>query len=40
MAFFVFDNQRGDSEVGIAENLNRESWRGRCPVAGCEGCFE
>ena len=40
VAFFVFDNQSGDSEVGVAEDLNRESRRGCCPVAGCEGCAE
>ena len=40
VAFFVFDNQRGDSEFGVAEDLNCESRCGCCPVAGCEGCSE
>ena len=40
VAFFVFHDQGGDSEVGIAEDLNREARRGCCVVAGREGCAE
>src|SRR5665213_3682348 len=32
VAFFVFHDQGGDSEVGIAEDLNREARRGCCAL--------
>ena len=37
VAFFVFHDQGGDAEVGIAEDLNREARRGCGAAAACAG---